>query len=73
VTIGAGSVIAAGTTVTQDVPADALAIARVTQVNRVDWAAKRRALLAGRSVAKEEPANKVKSAKASVQSKKKRR
>ena len=46
VTIGAGSVIAAGTTVTQDVPADSLAIARVTQVNRVGWAAKRRALLA---------------------------
>jgi len=44
VTIGAGSVIAAGTTVTQDVPADSLAIARVTQVNRVGWAAKRRAM-----------------------------
>lgn len=47
VTVGAGAVIAAGTTVTQDVPADALAIARVPQVNRAGWAAKRRALLAG--------------------------
>lgn len=46
VTVGAGAVIAAGTTVTQDVPADALAIARVAQVNRAGWAARRRALLA---------------------------
>jgi bifunctional UDP-N-acetylglucosamine pyrophosphorylase/glucosamine-1-phosphate N-acetyltransferase len=45
VTIGEGSVVAAGTTVTQNVPADSLAIARVLQVNRVGWAAKRRALL----------------------------
>src|SRR5512139_430454 len=41
VTIGEGSVVAAGTTVTQSVPADSLAIARVQQVNRVGWAAKR--------------------------------
>ncbi|ALA59828.1 bifunctional UDP-N-acetylglucosamine diphosphorylase/glucosamine-1-phosphate N-acetyltransferase GlmU [Nitrospira moscoviensis] len=47
VTVGEGAVIAAGTTVTQDVPADALAIARAPQVNRAGWAAKRRALLAG--------------------------
>jgi bifunctional UDP-N-acetylglucosamine pyrophosphorylase/glucosamine-1-phosphate N-acetyltransferase len=73
VTIGAGSVIAAGTTVTQDVPADALAISRVTQVNRAGWAAKRRALLAGRSGAKEEPTNNGKSVKPHAQSKKKRR
>lgn len=46
VTIGDGAVIAAGTTVTQDVPPDALAIARVSQVIRGGWAAKRRALLA---------------------------
>jgi bifunctional UDP-N-acetylglucosamine pyrophosphorylase/glucosamine-1-phosphate N-acetyltransferase len=45
VTIGEGSVVAAGTTVTQNVPADSLAIARVTQINRVGWAAKRRVLL----------------------------
>ncbi|MDF0677406.1 MAG: bifunctional UDP-N-acetylglucosamine diphosphorylase/glucosamine-1-phosphate N-acetyltransferase GlmU [Nitrospira sp.] len=45
VTIGEGSVVAAGTTVTQNVPADSLAIARVPQVNRVGWAAKRRMLL----------------------------
>jgi bifunctional UDP-N-acetylglucosamine pyrophosphorylase/glucosamine-1-phosphate N-acetyltransferase len=47
VTVGAGAIIAAGTTVTEDVPADALAIARTPQVNRVGWAARRRALQAG--------------------------
>jgi bifunctional UDP-N-acetylglucosamine pyrophosphorylase/glucosamine-1-phosphate N-acetyltransferase len=46
VTIGAGAVVAAGTTVTQDVPPDSLAIARVPQVNRIGWVAKRRAVLA---------------------------
>jgi bifunctional UDP-N-acetylglucosamine pyrophosphorylase/glucosamine-1-phosphate N-acetyltransferase len=44
VTVGAGAIIAAGTTVTEDVPANALAIARVPQVNRAGWAARRRAL-----------------------------
>jgi bifunctional UDP-N-acetylglucosamine pyrophosphorylase/glucosamine-1-phosphate N-acetyltransferase len=46
VTVGAGSVVAAGTTVTQNVPNDSLVISRVTQVTRPGWAAKRRALLA---------------------------
>lgn len=73
VTIGAGSVIAAGTTVTQDVPADSLAIARVAQVNRAGWAAKRRALLADRSLAGEKPANERQSVKSNEQSKKKGR
>ena len=45
VTVGAGAIIAAGTTVTQDVPADALVIARVPQVNRAGWAARRRAMM----------------------------
>ena len=45
VKVGAGSVIAAGTTVTQDVPLDSLVISRVMQVTRPGWAAKRRALL----------------------------
>jgi len=44
VTVGAGAIVAAGTTVTEDVPADALVIGRVPQVNRAGWAARRRAL-----------------------------
>jgi bifunctional UDP-N-acetylglucosamine pyrophosphorylase/glucosamine-1-phosphate N-acetyltransferase len=44
VTIGRGSIVAAGTTVTKDVPTDGLAIARVPQANRPGWAARRRAL-----------------------------
>ncbi len=44
VTVGRGSLVAAGSTVTQDVPEDALAIARASQLNRPGWAAKRRAL-----------------------------
>jgi bifunctional UDP-N-acetylglucosamine pyrophosphorylase / glucosamine-1-phosphate N-acetyltransferase len=47
VMVGAGAIIAAGTTVTEDVPADALVIGRVPQVNRVGWAARRRALQTG--------------------------
>ena len=46
VKVGAGSVIAAGTTVTQNVPPDSLVISRVMQVTRPGWATKRRALLA---------------------------
>jgi bifunctional UDP-N-acetylglucosamine pyrophosphorylase/glucosamine-1-phosphate N-acetyltransferase len=47
VTIGAGAIIAAGTTVTKDVPADALVIGRVPQENRAGWAARRRGLQTG--------------------------
>jgi len=47
VTVGQGSVIAAGATVTQDVPVDALVISRVPQVTREGWAARRRALQSG--------------------------
>ncbi len=47
VTIGADSLIAAGTTVTQDVPSDSLVIARVPQVIRPGWAARRRAMAGG--------------------------
>src|SRR5262249_38682799 len=44
VTVGPGAIIAAGTTVTEDVPQDALVIARVSQVNRIGGAARWRAL-----------------------------
>jgi len=47
VTVGAGAVIAAGTTVTEDVPEDALVIARVPQITRAGWATRRRALQTG--------------------------
>ena len=44
VTIGKGAVIAAGATITADVPPDTLAIARVQQINRPGWASRQRAL-----------------------------
>lgn len=40
VTIGEGSYIAAGSTITDDVPPDALAIARARQTNKKDWSAR---------------------------------
>lgn len=43
VTVGEGSYIAAGSTVTQEVPAGALAVARSRQKNLDGWAARRRA------------------------------
>ena len=45
VTIGSGALIAAGTTVTENIPADALGISRVSQINKEGTAARRRALL----------------------------
>lgn len=43
VRIGAGAYVAAGSSITKDVPADALAVARAHQQNRPGWAAARRA------------------------------
>lgn len=42
VRVGKGSYIAAGATITKDVPEDALAVARVQQENKDGWAARRR-------------------------------
>jgi bifunctional UDP-N-acetylglucosamine pyrophosphorylase/glucosamine-1-phosphate N-acetyltransferase len=42
VRIGAGAYVAAGSTITENVPADALAIARGRQSTKRGWAAKRR-------------------------------
>ena len=46
VRIGDGAYVAAGSTITQSVPADALAIARGRQINKQGWAAKKRRDLA---------------------------
>ena len=42
VTVGRGALIAAGTTVTRDVPPDSLAIARTPQVNKEGWCLKQK-------------------------------
>lgn len=43
VRIGAGAYVGAGSTISKDVPADALAVSRAQQENKPGWAAKRRA------------------------------
>jgi bifunctional UDP-N-acetylglucosamine pyrophosphorylase/glucosamine-1-phosphate N-acetyltransferase len=43
ITIGDGAYVAAGSAITQDVPADALGMGRSRQENKPGWAAKRRA------------------------------
>jgi bifunctional UDP-N-acetylglucosamine pyrophosphorylase/glucosamine-1-phosphate N-acetyltransferase len=43
VRIGAGAYVGAGSTITKDVPADALAVSRTPQQNRLEWASARRA------------------------------
>ncbi len=45
VEVGPGAYLAAGSVITEDVPADALGVARVRQVNKEDWARKRRQLV----------------------------
>ncbi len=42
VEVGDGAYLAAGSVITSDVPADALGVARARQVNKEDWARKRR-------------------------------
>ena len=57
--IGDGAYVGAGSTVTKNVPADALALARGRQVNKPGWAAaRRRELAAASKPAKSRPANK---------------
>src|SRR5437899_4603431 len=59
VRIGNGAYIAAGSTITEHVPADALGIARGRQANKAGWAAKRRRELA----AEEKPGKKSRTKK----------
>jgi len=49
VTVGKDAYVAAGSTITQDVPAGALGVARGHQVNKAEWAAQRRARKTERS------------------------
>jgi bifunctional UDP-N-acetylglucosamine pyrophosphorylase/glucosamine-1-phosphate N-acetyltransferase len=48
VRLGAGSYIAAGSVITDDVEPDALALGRERQVNKPEWAKKRRAAITDR-------------------------
>jgi bifunctional UDP-N-acetylglucosamine pyrophosphorylase/glucosamine-1-phosphate N-acetyltransferase len=47
VKVGNGAYVAAGSTITENVPAGALAIARGRQVNKKGWASKKRRELTG--------------------------
>ncbi|MCE3223474.1 MAG: glmU [Nitrospira sp.] len=72
VTIGSGVIIAAGTTVTQDVPADALVLSRIPQVTREGWAARRRSLQSGETAASPPLEKSAKTVKSSTDSVKKK-
>jgi len=59
VRLGDGAYVAAGSIITENVPADALAIARGRQTNKLGWATARRKEL--KKAAKEKPGRRVKS------------
>lgn len=53
VTVGAGAIVAAGSTITQDVPADALSVARAQQATKEGWAPKFKELKKAQKAEKE--------------------
>jgi bifunctional UDP-N-acetylglucosamine pyrophosphorylase/glucosamine-1-phosphate N-acetyltransferase len=55
VKVGDGAYVAAGSTITENVPADGLGIARGRQVNKPGWASKKRRELASESNSKKKP------------------
>src|SRR5260370_28051825 len=55
VRVGEGGYVAAGSTITDHVPADALAIARGRQVNKPGWAARKRRELAAEEKPRKAP------------------
>jgi bifunctional UDP-N-acetylglucosamine pyrophosphorylase/glucosamine-1-phosphate N-acetyltransferase len=57
VTIGKGAYVATGTTVTLSVPADALAVGRARQENKLDLAPRLRDKLRAQAAAKKAKAN----------------
>jgi bifunctional UDP-N-acetylglucosamine pyrophosphorylase/glucosamine-1-phosphate N-acetyltransferase len=58
VRVGDGAFIAAGSTITENVPADGLGIARGRQMNKIGWASKKRRELASASATKKVTAKK---------------
>jgi bifunctional UDP-N-acetylglucosamine pyrophosphorylase/glucosamine-1-phosphate N-acetyltransferase len=56
VKIGDGAYVAAGSTITENVPADALGIARGRQTNKPGWASKKRRELAAANNNAKKPA-----------------
>jgi len=73
VRVGSGAYIAAGSTVTENVPSDALAIARSRQLNKAGWARTRRQKLAAAKALKDEPPMGVRFANARHRPTKRRR
>jgi bifunctional UDP-N-acetylglucosamine pyrophosphorylase/glucosamine-1-phosphate N-acetyltransferase len=63
VKIGNGAYVAAGSTITENVPAEALGIARGRQVNKQGWASKKRRELAATAGGSKKPSKKASGAK----------